>query len=71
MKNVPVIFLADEFEWDSDIDGLFCQLEQVEPPLDMVRRIMDAVLCLPPPKCKPHWHDLEELVVTCDPLQSF
>ncbi len=29
MRNVPVIFLADEFELDSDIDELFCQLEQV------------------------------------------
>jgi hypothetical protein len=35
----------DSFE---DLDALFDHLECFEPPVDMVKRIMDAVSMLPP-----------------------
>jgi hypothetical protein len=31
----------------SDVDALFAQLEVIEPPSDMVERVMDAVMHLP------------------------
>lgn len=31
----------------SDVDALFAQLEVIEPPSDMVERVMDAVTHLP------------------------
>ncbi len=71
MQDISAIF-ADDGDSFEDLDKLFSQLEQFEPPADMVGRIMDAVNKLPPP-----WafqptstsHDDEGLLVRYDHKQ--
>ncbi len=58
MEKISSDFLVEDTEADNDIDELFFQLEQFQPPADMVERIMHAVaqLSLPPYG----WNALEE-----------
>ena len=71
MKNVSPNFVADENDLDGDVDALFSQLEQCEPPVDMVARIMGALASLPMPLPQrvSIFDNLEELVVMYDPMQ--
>ncbi|GCE28688.1 hypothetical protein KDA_41720 [Dictyobacter alpinus] len=55
MQNVsPFNFIEDDdFDEDdefADVDRVFSQLEQFNPPADMVARIMGAVSKLPSPR---------------------
>jgi hypothetical protein len=51
MQNISSAHFEDS-DQDSfdDLDVLFDRLECFEPPVDMVKRIMDAVSKLPPPQ---------------------
>lgn len=49
MEKISSDFLVEDTEVDNDIDELFFQLEQFQPPADMVERIMNAVAQLPLP----------------------
>jgi hypothetical protein len=57
--------LIDDSADENDVDRLFAHLEQCEPPVDMVERIMAAVACLPLPQVHQAlpWQDLEILIV--------
>jgi len=51
MQNISSAhFDNDDQDSFDDLDVLFDQLECFEPPVDMVKRIMDAVAKLPPPQ---------------------
>jgi hypothetical protein len=50
MDTFALNLISTDFGDDSDIDELFEQLEIIEPPVDMVERIMDAVSQLPLPQ---------------------
>lgn len=66
MKNISLDLLENGFGNDADIDELFEHLEQFEPPVDIVDRIMQAVAQLPLSyKQKPAspWSDLEILAI--------
>jgi len=66
MNNISLNLLENDFDNDADIDVLFEQLEQFEPPVDMVDRIMQAVAQLPlsyKPKPASPWSDLEILAM--------
>lgn len=66
MNNISLNLLENDFGNDTDIDELFEQLGQFEPPVDMVDRIMQAVAQLPLSyKQKPvsPWSDLEILAI--------
>lgn len=65
MNNVSLNLLENDFNNDVDIDELFEQLEQFEPPVDMVDRIMRAVAQLPLNYNKPvsPWSNLEVLAI--------
>ncbi len=47
MKYFPQIMLADDVTVDDDIDDLFSQLEQIEPPPSLVECIMQSVSQVP------------------------
>ncbi|GCE26277.1 hypothetical protein KDA_17610 [Dictyobacter alpinus] len=65
MKNISLDLLENDFDNDSDVDELFEQLAQFEPPVDMVDRIMQAVAELPFTYEKPvsPWTNLEVLAI--------
>ncbi|GHO88298.1 hypothetical protein [Dictyobacter formicarum] len=66
MNNVSLNLLENDFDNDADIDELFEQLEQFEPPVDMVDRIMQAVAQLPlsyNKKPVSPWSNLEVLAI--------
>ena len=49
MQKIPSVrFDDDDQNSFDDMDALFDHLERFEPPVDMVKRIMDAVAKLPP-----------------------
>lgn len=54
MRHTPHIFFSDDVfdafpEQEDDIDKLFRNLEQVEPPPTVIERILSSVSQLPPP----------------------
>jgi hypothetical protein len=58
MQNISSAhFDNDEQDSFDDLDVLFDHLECFEPPVDMVKRIMDAVSKLPPPQTQPSISD--------------
>ncbi|GLV57940.1 hypothetical protein KDH_47750 [Dictyobacter sp. S3.2.2.5] len=64
MNNISLNLLENDFDNGADIDELFEQIEQFEPPVDMVDRIMQAVSQLPLTYTKKPvspWSDLEIL----------
>ncbi|GCE04653.1 hypothetical protein [Dictyobacter aurantiacus] len=66
MNNILLNLLENDFDNDADIDELFEQLEQFEPPVDMVDRVMQAVSQLPLTYAKKPvspWSDLEILAI--------
>ena len=65
MNNISLDLLENDFDNDSDIDELFEQLAQFEPPVDMVDRIMQAVSELPFSYEQPvsPWANLEVLAI--------
>lgn len=66
MNNISLDLLENDFDNDSDIDALFEQLAQFEPPVDMVDRIMQAVSELPftyEKQPASPWADLEVLAI--------
>jgi hypothetical protein len=60
MDTFALNLISTDFGDASDIDELFEQLEIIEPPVDMVERIMDAVSQLPLPQ-----------TTSCAPLCNF
>jgi hypothetical protein len=60
MNTASEIFIDDTTD-DSDVDRMFAHLEQCEPPVGMVERIMAAVARLPLPAKQrvSQWQDLE------------
>ncbi len=57
--------LIDDITDDNDVDRIFAHLEQCEPPLDIVERVMAAVAQLPSPKVYKafRWQDLGVMAV--------
>ena len=51
MRHIPHIFFSENIfpEQEDDIDKLFRNLEQVEPPPSVIERILSSVSQLPPP----------------------
>ena len=64
MNIISEILIGGTTE-ENDIDRLFAHLEQCEPPVGMVERIMNAVAHLPLPQiCQMSpWQDLEVLAI--------
>jgi len=63
MNNVSLDFLNTDVELnDSELDELFVSGLQVNPPADMVARIMSAVSTLPQPKPLSQWQGLDFFV---------
>lgn len=63
MNNVSLDFLNTDVELDeTELDELFVTGLQVNPPKDMVARIMNAVSVLPQPKPLSQWHDFDFFV---------
>ena len=72
MKYFPQALLADDVASD-DIDNIFSQLQQIEPPPSLVERIMQSVSKLPLPQERPgaqertdssiFWDNIDGLVV--------
>ena len=72
MKYFPQIALADDVTADDEIDDLFSQLEQIEPPPSLVECIMQSVGQMPPlrEQAKPllFCDDADGLIVRSDHL---
>jgi hypothetical protein len=54
---------------EDEIDNLFHQLDQVEPPPYFISRVLTAVSLLPPSQSAPAlrlWSELDELIVCND-----
>lgn len=49
MNYFPQVLLADNITSDDEIDNLFSQLQQIEPPPSLVERIMQSVKNIPLP----------------------
>ncbi|GCE30863.1 hypothetical protein KDA_63470 [Dictyobacter alpinus] len=63
MNKVSLDFLNNNVALDEfEMDELFSDLLQVEPPANMVERIMSAVSTLPKPKPLSQWKDLDFFV---------
>lgn len=72
MKYFPQALLADDVTSD-DIDNIFSQLQQIEPPPSLVERIMQSVSKIPLPQERPDaqertdssifWDNIDGLVV--------
>lgn len=50
MRYFPQVLLADDVASDDDIDSIFSQLQQIEPPPSLVERIMRSVRNIPLPQ---------------------
>lgn len=50
MKNIYQFSSEDDRTPEDDIDELFSQMEQFEPPADFIQRVMDTVSQLPLPQ---------------------
>ncbi|HZO71154.1 MAG TPA: hypothetical protein VFB60_03065 [Ktedonobacteraceae bacterium] len=50
MSYFPQVLLADDVTADDDIDSIFSQLQQIEPPPSLVERIMRSVRNIPLPQ---------------------
>ncbi len=61
MQHISTDFLLDDITIEDEIDELFSQLGQYEPPADMVERIMAASAKLPRPKPLSQWKDFDLL----------
>ncbi|GCF06843.1 hypothetical protein [Dictyobacter arantiisoli] len=64
MKNISLDLLAVDVTDDAALDAMLEKLEQMEPPVDMVSRVLNAVSQLPltygaPVALVPSWHELE------------
>ncbi len=73
MKDATRTFLAHNGKADDEIDELFSKLEQIEPPTDIVARIMGAVSQLPLPQTSSTTpeHKVDGLIVNkCDKQPS-
>jgi hypothetical protein len=55
---------------DDDIDELYCQLEQIEPPTFLVDSIMASVAHLPRPQVREQGKSEEELRTLASPLND-
>ncbi|GCF11579.1 hypothetical protein [Dictyobacter arantiisoli] len=67
MNNLSLDFLQNDTVLDdSEVDELFTDMLHVEPPTDMVGRIMQAVSLLPQPRPLSHWKDFELIQVEDD-----
>jgi hypothetical protein len=69
MHNISVNFLLNDSVTEDEIDELFAQLEQYEPPTDMVERVMAAAAQLPRPKPLSQWNGFELLLPDYDETQ--
>jgi hypothetical protein len=55
---------------DDDIDELYCQLEQIEPPTFLVDSIMASVAHLPQPQVREQSKSEEDLRMLASPLND-
>lgn len=63
MNEVSLDFLNNNVALDEcELDELFTGLLQVEPPTNMIARIMSAVSTLPQPKPLSQWKDFDFFV---------
>ncbi|GLV54978.1 hypothetical protein KDH_18250 [Dictyobacter sp. S3.2.2.5] len=63
MNNVSLDFLNNDVELnDAELDELFMNGLHVNPPEDMVARVMNAVSILPQPKPLPQWQGFDFFV---------
>jgi hypothetical protein len=61
MKKIDQFSFEDNRPTDDDIDELFLQLEQFEPPADFVDRVMGSISRLPLPQyIRPHTDEEEQ-----------
>lgn len=72
MSYFPQVLLADDVASDDDIDNIFSQLQQIEPPPSLVERIMRSVrnISLPQGQTEaqerpdsPFWDNVDGLIV--------
>lgn len=69
MNDLSLNFLNNDVVSDKEIDeldGLFAQLLHVEPPTNMVERIMQAVSTLPRPKPLSQWNNYDFFMTESD-----
>ncbi len=79
MNYFPQILFADDVASDDDIDNIFSQLQQIEPPPSLVERIMRSVRNIPLPLEKNEvqerpappslWDNIDGLIVRRSHLQ--
>ncbi len=50
MKNISLLVIEDDATTYDDIDELFSQLAQYEPPVNFVSGVMDKIASLPRPQ---------------------
>ena len=69
MSYFPQVLLADDVASDDDIDSIFSQLQQIEPPPSLVERIMRSVRNIPLPEGQERpdspwlWDNVDGLIV--------
>lgn len=67
MNNVNISLNSVQCNEEMDaIDELFTRSFHVDPPADIVNRIMQAVSHLPQPRPLSQWKDYDFFMVECD-----
>lgn len=69
VKKVPLNSIEKNVLYDNktdDMDEIFMQLLHMEPPVDMVMRIMQVVSHVPPPRPLSQWKDYDFFMTEYD-----